>query len=156
MLTPKEIMDAVQELLEERFPEEKVYRNLTPTGFSRPSWLIYLGPIAMLDASAGCLEVRASMKVTAFVTVDEYHNSHMDELQRRMMAVQELFAVEGLRVSDRVLHVVGNTGESQFDFAEVTVTLHYQDDRPGAEDWPLMGEIQVSVRDGGTPGLPSR
>lgn len=148
MLTVKETMDAVEEILRERFPEEPVYRNLTPTGFVRPSFLLVYGPRGMTDASCGTLEVTAAVTVTAFVPVDEYHNSHIDALQERAAAVQELFAVEGLRVVDRVLSVTGSTAVCNFDFAEIEIKLRYQDDRPGAGEWPLMGEVDVRVAGG--------
>lgn len=146
MIKPSEIMDAVEELLGERFPGEPVYRNLTPTGFERPSFLLTYGPVKMQDAGCETLEVAAQLTVTAFVAVDEYHNSHTDELLRRMTCVQELFAVEGLRTGDRVLHVTGTTGICNFDYAEVAVTLQYQDDRPGSGGaWPLAGDMELNI-----------
>lgn len=146
MIAPKETMDAVAEVLEERFPGETVYRNLVPTGFTRPSFLLAYGPVKLKDATCGTLDVETGLTITAFVTVDEYHNSHVDELHRRTAAVQELFAVEGLRVGDRVLHVVGNTGSVNFDYSEVQVLLRYRDDRPvEGRDWPLMETVTTGV-----------
>lgn len=146
MLSSKEILDAVTELLEERFPGEPVYRNITPISFTRPSSLVTYVSQRMTDASCAALEVEANVMVTVFVAVDEYYNSHMDELVRRMSAVQELFAIEGLRVGDRVLHVAGNAGVANFDFAEVAITLRYLDDRPRpGQDWPLIDEVGINT-----------
>ena len=97
----------------------------------------------MLDASCACLEVKATVVVTAFVEADDYYNSHVPDLMTRMGAVQELFAVDGLQVEDRFLHVTANKGNCQFDYAETSITFQYQDDRPGGDEWPLMGEIQT-------------
>lgn len=146
MLTPKQILDAVAGLLEERFPGEPVYRNITPIGFARPSSLVTYGTQKMADATCAMLEIESSLTVTVFVAVDEYHNSHLDELARRMTCVQELFAVEGLGVEDRVLHVAGNAGIVNFDFAEVSITLRYQDDRPmEGRDWPLVETVHMKT-----------
>ena len=120
--------------------------NRVPVEFDRPSFLVELGPVEMLDASYACLELKATVVVTAFVEADDYHNSHVPDLMQRMAVVQELFAVEGLRVEDRVLHVIANKGNCQFDYAEASVTFQYQDDRPGGEDWPLMGEVNVNMK----------
>lgn len=152
MLKPNEIMDAVGELIRERFPGENIYRNITPIGFTRPSFLIAYGPQKMQDASAGALELETALVVTAFAQVGEYNNSPVEELLRRMMAVQELFAVEGLRVGNRegaesrVLHVKGNTGVCNFDYAEVTIVLNYLDDRPGdGRQWPRIEAVEVKT-----------
>lgn len=146
MLTPKEIVDAVAGLLEERFPGDPVYRNITPIGFQRPSSLVTYTTQRMTDASYNAVEIEAGVSLVVFVAVDEYHNSHMDELVRRMSAAQELFAVEGLRVGDRVLHVTGNAGIPNFDYAEIAITLRYQDDRPTqGQDWPLIEEVSINT-----------
>lgn len=148
MLTPKELMDAAELLIAGRFPGETVYRNLTPSGFVRPSWLLELGNVEMTDASFWCVEVKAVLKVTSFVKVDEYHHSHIDSLQERMMAVLELFAVEGLRCGDRVIHLAGSTGTCEYDYAQAIVTLRYQDDRPGTKDvTPQAEHVDVKVKE---------
>lgn len=144
MLAFSEIVDAAEGLLKERFPGEAYYREHAPTDFVRPSFLTELGPTEMADASYGCLEVQVGIKITAFAMVDEYYDTSAEELMRRMAAVQELFSVEGLRVGDRVLHVTANKGSCQLDYAEVSVTLKYQDNRPtNGKDWPLMEQVEV-------------
>lgn len=146
MLSFSAIIDAAEGLLRERFPGEAYYRERVPVDFVRPSFLTELGPTEMADASWECLEVQAVVKVTAFAPVDEYQNSSAEELMRRMAAVQELFGVEGLRVGDRVLHVAANKGNCQLDYAEVTVTFKYQDDRPtSGKDWPLIETVRVKT-----------
>ena len=44
MVTPNDILDALEALVEEKFPGEPVYRERTPSGFQRPSTLIILEP----------------------------------------------------------------------------------------------------------------
>lgn len=148
MLELQAVIEAVKGLLEERFPGEPRYTEILPKGFQRPSSLVESGPVELTDASAECLEVTAGIKVTLFAKVDSYHNSNSAELSRRMMSVLELFAVGYLEVGDRRLHVIGNVGKCGLDYAEVTLSLRYQDDRPGGEEWPLMGEVQTIVEGG--------
>lgn len=147
MLALNAVLEAAKGLLGERFPGEARYTNQVPKNFTRPSFLVEGGPLRMADADCGALDITAEVKITCFTPVDAYYNSDSAELIRRMTAVQELFAVGYLRVGDRALHVVGNTGEYFLDFAEVTVALQYQDDRPGAEDWPLMGEAHINIKE---------
>ena len=130
MLSFLAITEAVKGVVEERYPGNTVYMERVPVDFARPSFLVELGPVEMLDASCGCLEVKATVVVTAFVEADDYYNSHVPDLMTRMGAVQELFAVDGLQVEDRFLHVTANKGNCQFDYAETSITFQYQDDRP--------------------------
>ena len=148
MLSFSTITQAVQELVAERYPETPIYMNRVPVEFDRPSFLVELGPVEMLDASCACLELKVTVVITAFVEADDYYNSHVPDLMTRMGAVQELFAVDGLQVEDRFLHVTANKGNCQFDYAETSITFQYQDDRPGGDEWPLMGEIQTKIKEG--------
>lgn len=148
MLNPNTILTALEERLGERFPGRRVYRDLVPEGFERPSFLVSLGSVEMADASCDTLDVKTQLVVTAFETVDRYHNTHVAALAGTMMLVQELFAAAYLRVGDRALHVAGNKGEYHYDYAEITVTLSYQDDRPGGETWPPMGAVSLNLTGG--------
>ena len=42
--------------------------------------------------------------------------------------------------------MIANKGNCQFDYAEASVSFQYQDVRPGGEDWPLMGEVNVNMK----------
>lgn len=144
MLSINKILESAKTLVEGRFPGEPVYTNQTPTDFVRPSWLVGLGKSTMEDASMGCVEMTVPVVITSFVTVDEYYNNHFEELLRRMHSAMELFAAGYLELEGRALHVVKVTGECQYDYAEVAVTLRYQDSRPvSEEEYPLMGHIQT-------------
>ena len=144
MLKISGILESAKALVEGRFPGEPVYTNQTPVDFVRPSWLVGLGKSTMEDASAGCVEMTVPVVVTAFVAVDEYYNSHFEELLRRMHSAMELFSAGYLELEGRALHVVKVTGECQYDYAEITVTLQYQDSRPVLEEeYPLMGRINT-------------
>ena len=145
MVSFNAILEAGRELLEGRFPGETVYVNLAPSGFTRPSFLAALGEIHMEDAGADTLALSLPLELKAFVEVDSYHHSHIPELITRTAAVMELFAVSGLRVGDRVLGVAETRAEYNYDYADITVLLSYHDDRPGGEDWPLMGEITTKT-----------
>ncbi|MPN43738.1 hypothetical protein SDC9_191298 [bioreactor metagenome] len=148
MLSIAEIQSAAEALLKSRFTDtQTVYRDLAPKGFARPSFLVECGPVKMEDAGCGMLDITATVTVTSFLPVDDYHNTQITALQTRMMSVQELFAVGYLEVGGRALHVTGNTGDYGFDFASVTLTLSYADDRPG-EEAPdaAMGEVRTTIK----------
>ncbi len=146
MLSISDIQAAAEELLGQRFAGDTVYRDLAPRDFKRPSFLVECGPVKMEDAGCAALQIGLTVVITIFTAVDDYHNSHIGELQQRLMAVLELFAVGYLRVNDRALHVAGNEGDYQFDFATVRVTLSYADDRPGGEEtFQAMGAVHTEI-----------
>lgn len=147
MLSFLEIANAVSELVKERCGGIPVYMERVPLHFERPSCLVELGPVEMESASCSCVEIKLTAVVTLFVDADEYHNSHVPELMKRMADVQELFAADGLRVGGRTLRVIADKGNCQFDYAEVSVTFQYQDDRPGGEDYPLMASVQTTIKE---------
>ena len=43
MLRINEILDAVEELMKERFPNSDAHRNLTPKDFKRPAFMVEMG-----------------------------------------------------------------------------------------------------------------
>lgn len=145
MLSLQNIREAVGSLLGERFPGQNTYHNLVPQDFSRPSFLIEIGPTSISDVSCDLVEMEIALTVTCFVEVDEYYNSHVEELEARMMSVQELFCVGYLKVQNRALHVISNRGQCGFDYATVTVTFRYRDDRPKQGEWPLMGAVHTKI-----------
>lgn len=147
MLPFSDIVEAVKDLVKERFPKWTPYTNLAPKNYKRPSFLVQLGGVEMLDASQACLELEVGVGVLLFTEVDNYGNSKAEELIPALAAVQELFAVEGLRVGDRVLHVTGVRGEPQLDYAQVDLAFHYQDDRPAAGEWPLISEVNINIEE---------
>lgn len=146
MLSLQSIREAVDSLLGERYPGENVYHNLVPQNFSRPSFLIEIGQTSVSDISYSLLEMEMSLTVTCFVEVDEYYNCHIEQLEARMLSVQELFCVGYLKVQDRALHVISNRGQCGFDYATVTITFRYRDDRPKQGEWPLMGAVHTTIK----------
>lgn len=140
MLTISEITQGVKGLLEERFPKENVYLELPQEAPVRPYFLVEPSLMQMADANCGGVEVTARVVVTAFA-------DGAAELQRRLMAVLELFAVGYLKAGDRALGVEKNTGFAFSDHAKIKLKLTYRDDRPGAQEWPLMGDILTQFKE---------
>lgn len=147
MLTPTEIMDAISERLRERFPGEEIYRHELPNGAARPALLITYGPVKMLDANTSLVDLTPIVTIKAFVVKDDAGRSDAEALLTKMASLQELFSVTGVRVRDRVLHVIQSIGTCNADHAEVTATLNYLDDRPGAGEWPLMGSVDINIKE---------
>ena len=129
MVKAKDILDSVEQMMQERFPALKAYRNLVRKNFSRPSFLVSARKQTMEDATFRSVDRTAQVKVVLFVPVDDYHDSHMDDLADLLTTAMELFSCRAIAVGDRYLDVGNVAGEILYDCAELTFTLSWQDDR---------------------------
>lgn len=146
MLKQKEIMDAVEDLVQERFPTMKAYRNLVRKNFDRPSFLVACRKPSMEDATARTVDRTVQVAVTLFVQVDDYHDSQMNELADLMDNAMELFSCGAIGVKDRYLDVGSVTGEVGYDYAELVVPLSWQDDRELHEqEYQPIKEVDLAI-----------
>lgn len=129
MVSIKEILDSVEELMQGRFPTYTAYRNLVRQGFARPSFLVAAGKQTMADATARTVERSCEVRVTLFAPVDDYHDSQMDTLAAALASAMELFSCRAIAVGERYLDVGDAAGEVGYDYAECTIPLSWQDDR---------------------------
>lgn len=129
MLRVNDILLAVETLTQERFPSLSAYRNVVRKGFKRPSFLTEVGKQTMEDATRWTVDRTAQVKITFFETVDDYHDSQIETLSDRLTVALELFSCAAIQVGDRYLDISATAGEVFNDYAELTFTLSWQDDR---------------------------
>lgn len=148
MLTPNEITTAVSAAVGMLFPGEKVYENLVPREFKRPSNLVELRGIALEELSPGGVKLRYTYKITDFVEVDARHNSHFAALDLRTMLLVGLFAKGYLKADDRALKVVSCATEHNCDYTETVVGLSLNYGRAEfdpAAILPLMQQLDLNT-----------
>lgn len=146
MLRIAEIKDALEAIMGETFPDCKIYRNLVRRNFQRPSLLVETGRQTMEDATRYAVDRTTQAKVTFFETVDDYHDTQVEVLEARLSAAMLLLSKGALPVGDRYLDVSSVAGESFNDYAELTFTLSWQDDRELAGgDTALLENIDMTV-----------
>lgn len=146
MLRINAILDGVEELTAEAFPGLKRYRNLVRKNFERPSFLVEVGRQTMEDATRHTVERTAQVKVTFFETVDDYHDSQIETLSDRLTAALALYSGGAIRVGDRFLDLSDAAGEVFNDYAELTFTLSWQDDRDMTEtEGALMAKFDFEI-----------
>ena len=92
----------------------------------------------MEDATRWAVERTALVKVTFFEPVDDYHDSQIPALAERLTLALELFSCAAIQVDDRALDLSAVSGDYFNDYAEVTFTLSWQDDR---ETGPVEGAL---------------
>ena len=137
MIYPQDIMDALAELIRDKFPGEEVYMDRAPVDFKRPSTLVELGQCKTdIHMGTQAVELRPVVLITTFVVVDEYHNSHLRELNRRQMVLTGLLLPGYLRVQDRAPKVAGLELEGGWDYATAKATFSYTLSRADFETIP--------------------
>ena len=145
MLTGTELREALKESLDALFPGELIYENETPKNFVRPSSLLEMGKRTMTDLTAAQVNVTQEVQVTLFDEVDAYHNSQVQVLEERQLRLMEALAGGYLRVEDRALDISDVAGQVFLDYAEVTFTLTWAEDRRAAETRPLMEDFRFRI-----------
>jgi len=142
MLTPNSIIDAVNDLLVEKYPKAPVYVNLRPKDFERPSFLVELVDMKRADVNYSTVSVAAKIAVTCFVDVDGRYNSDVVKLAEKQGGVMDMFANGYLAVGDRCISVEAAEGGIDFSDCYVDLQLAYFDDRPiPGETLPLMDAV---------------
>lgn len=142
MITPNDIADVIQTLVEKAFPGEPVYRDLTPVDFKRPSTLIvYSEGICRPNFACNVIEMMPVFSLIGFVPVNAYHQSHLADLNLRQHRLLSLFLPGYLRVGDRAPKVGNEIKlDGGYDFTSLDVPIIYTLDRNEFMDLPQYDE----------------
>lgn len=147
-LSPNDIADRLEEMLCEAFPNEKVYRELVPSGFERPSNLVVLGECKVIPAFAcGIVELRPTIAINTYVEVDEYSHSHLAALHARQMKIAALLLPGYIKAGDRAPHVTDIVMDGDYKVDTVTVTFSYtlsREEFMNLTQYPIMGELHLN------------
>lgn len=152
IITPALMAGAIKARLQEAFPGEPVYENLTPREFGRPSNMVELVKLELnpLSLGAGSVTVQYHYKITTYCVVDEVHDSHLPTLDLRCMTILGAFADGYIKTGDRAPKVTACTANTEglYDYAEVKLTVSLAMDRsefrPG-EILPLMEDLNTKL-----------
>lgn len=142
-----QIMDAVSGLAAEGIPElERIYIDLVPTDFLRPSLLIQ--PVTQTRESAAVNLVRVTeyFTLTVFDTTDDYSQSDTRNLLELQQKLLNLFRSGRIAVGDRNIAVTASTGGRDWDKAFVDLQAEYLDLRDETPDAaPKMESIETNL-----------
>lgn len=144
-----DILGALEERIHKVFPEEKVYKDYQPVDFVRPSFLITAGKVEAEPYNQGALELTLGVVIRGFVKVDEYYQSHFQDLINRMAQVLNLFYDGFLQVGTRAPHIVDLAGQYQYDYFEVTFSLQWGETLIDDDaKLPLMQDLKLNFKEG--------
>lgn len=147
-ITPNDIADAFEALIAEKFPGERVYRNLVPADFARPSTLIVQDQVkGRPDFGCSSIQMLATFTITTFVETDDYRHSHLQALHLRQMTIAGLLMPGFIKVGDRAPKITDFSLGGGYDYDTVTVTVSYTLDRNdfmSLPQYPLVGELHMN------------
>lgn len=151
MIQIPDITAAIAARVSKSFPGEKIYTDLAPRDFERPSNMVELAGIGMDPLSYGPsgVDFLFKYKVTTFSQVDEVHASHLPVLDLRAMLVLGAFGSGFIQVKDRAPKVRSAEADtSLFDCTVVTLTLALTVNRAefsAPEVYALMKEFELKI-----------
>ena len=151
MVTQNDVVAAVKAAIQDKFPDSTVYTNLVPSRFERPSFLVENTDIALTASTGSTVTLQITVRVVCFVEVDEYHNSQLETLNVRQLAVLGIFAPLYLLVGDRALDVQKLTGgPGGRDWIDITVILDWDEDLAVFQELtelPVMEEFNMNLEE---------
>ena len=151
MIQVPDITAAIAAQVEKAFPGEKVYTDLAPRNFERPSNAVEMVGATMdpLSYGPGGVDFLFKYKISTCSKVDEVHASHLPVLDLRAMLVLGAFGGGFIQVKDRAPKVRSAEADTSFfDFALVTLTLALTMNRADftePELYALMKEFELKI-----------
>ena len=149
MIALLDISDALKAMLKTLEPESEVYQHFKPDNFVRPSFLVDLGKVQVVEMNKPYLGFSLKVTLVGFETVDPYHHSQIDTLIQRMASVLALFYDGYFPVGDRNPHVEALAGDLGLDYFEVDLTVEWSEELLDENTLPLMRDLYLKVEDKG-------
>jgi len=148
MITPENIMDAIAKLACDALPElQRIYTDLTPCDFLRPSLLIELVIQTPQRANAGLVRTDAEYTLTLHDVTDDYQHSDARRLLEWQQRLLNLFRCGYLHIGDRAIAVTASTGGRDWDKAYVDLTFTWYDDKEQTTHTrPTIETLQARVQ----------
>ncbi|MEA4893317.1 MAG: hypothetical protein VB085_12295 [Peptococcaceae bacterium] len=127
MIKRIDILNAINRILTEAYPEYKVYIDLCPDGYERPSFLLQHAATVREDVNRSTVSEKVEFILFIHEDVDDYSGSSTLTLSEIQQAVLDLFRSGALQVGDRWLRIHAQAGVRDFNVARLTLRVEYFD-----------------------------
>lgn len=146
MITEKDILTAINQLIAEKYPKVAVYINLCPENFIRPSFYIQHVTTSSRDKSCKTVEQTVFYTITCFIETDSHYNVDAESLMERQTEILNLFRKGYIMIGDRAVKVKASSSGFLDGEAYVELQFEYCDDRSdNTDDIELMRTILTKV-----------
>jgi hypothetical protein len=147
MITEKDILIAVNQLLIVKYSQTAIYISHCPKDFIRPSFLIEHVSTDCKDINCKTIIQTIIFNVTCFMEVDSHYDVDLERLMERQTEVLNIFQKGYVSVGDRAVKV--KACNSGFSEGEAFVELQFEccDDRSEETgDEALISTVNTKVK----------
>ena len=147
MITEKDLLTAVNQLLVDQCPDTAVYINRCPQNFIRPSFFLEHVTTDRRDQNCKTVELTVDFSITCFVETDSHYNVDAECLMELQTKVLSLFHSGYIMVGDRAVKVKASSSGFNEGEAYVDVQFEFCDDRADeAEEPTLISTVTTKVK----------
>lgn len=145
ILSSTKILDKINRLLIEKYPDYTVYIDVCPKDFDRPSFLIELITIRRSPVNKRTVREIVYFSITCFDETDEYSDSNLFAVQQEIL---NIFKAGYIKVDDRAIAVKASPGGRNFDQAYIDLQFEYFDNLSDEEDTaPKIKDVYIKVKE---------
>ncbi|MBR7178354.1 MAG: hypothetical protein IKD27_02380 [Oscillospiraceae bacterium] len=147
-MTKTEILDAINLLLVERWPERTVYVDVCPIDFERPSFWLAVEKHDLTDANRFLIRNDLQLRLTLFDELDDHYEASWYRLSQETDIVTDLLC-RVLEVGERHLKLQLKVLPRDPDRAYVQINTSWMDNRPGMDTGasvPAADDYSMRVR----------
>lgn len=148
MLTVQQIMQGINIILVQLYPDRTVYVDVLPEKFKRPSFFLRPAGRKITSRTAAVVEVEQMVTVQCIDEVGDRYETETARLYGVTDTLTAAFLQRGaLACGDRHLTADRVDVSRALDVADVTITVTYEDDRPAAPvTQPLMEDVTFGAK----------
>ena len=147
MINHVDILNAISKELAKAYPGYKIYIDVCPVEYSRPSFFLRQVDVARADVNRNTIAEKLQYLLTIYENVDNYANSSTLALLEVQQAVMDIFRQGVLQVGDRWLRLSVEAGPRELNMANAALWIEYFDERetvkPGEEK---IREVEMKIK----------
>lgn len=147
-MTKTDILDAINLLLVERWPDRTVYVDVCPVDFDRPSFWLAVEKHDLTDANRFLIKNDLQLRLTLYDELDDHYEASWYRLSKETDVVTDLLS-RVLKVGERHLKLQLKVLPRDPDRAYVQINTSWMDNRPGLDTGasvPPAADYSVRVR----------
>ena len=149
MIKTNDIIGALKDVLKVACTDcKEVYTEEMPQDFERPSLYISLQSVSRTAITCKTMQNKAKIKRNCFAVKDDYGYCTEADLNTLMGKVMQVLAAGYIRTDDRAITLSMQTGETQADYAYITVDALYTTARnENGKEYDLMRVVKTKLED---------
>ena len=128
-----DILDAINQVIVEKWPNRTFYIDVCPIDFERPSFWLAVEKHDITDANKFLIKNTLQLKLTIYDELDEHYEASWYRLSKETDAVMELLGLP-LKVCGRHLKFSLKALPRDPDRASIQINVAWMDNRPSHTD----------------------